>query len=546
MNNAHEKGRFGDSTLVHMNPSEVGGLAALAQMHGRQLTVNPETGYPEAFSLGDILPSLVGLGAAAFMPAASPWVIGGLTGATKAATTGSLEQGILSGLTAGGLSSLGSSLAAEGASPMIEQAGMPAMPDTAVQAGGMFPTNVMDPSVVQPATPQLFADGSLAPGVNQAAPTMIPDGALNPQPSSMMAAAGDRFSNMGKGIQSLMSPEPGGKTMGNFLGENRGAITSAGVGAMGSMALADEQARLAAEEKDRASRDAKKQRDKQESINTIRGNYASRGLDMPRVNFAVGGLADSEQNQIYQDMALNYMDRGLEVPTRLSKYLPQNNPVAPVQQRNTSPYGNILYGAQQPITPQTYGGLPIVSTSPYANLGINQNQQASGYTGLAGLEGRNAGYTPKSLPPQASFNANPNPLQGADAVLGSFRGQGAAAQANPAVQGSDAVLSGFRGQAADSSGIQSLAMGGNVRPPRMVQGPGDGLSDDIKTSIDGRHPAELSDGEFVIPADVVSHIGNGSSQAGARELYAMMDRIRKARTGTTKQAPNVGPTAMVK
>ena len=49
----------------------------------------------------------------------------------------------------------------------------------------------------------------------------------------------------------------------------------------------------------------------------------------------------------------------------------------------------------------------------------------------------------------------------------------------------------------------------------------------------------LADGEFVIPADVVSHLGNGSTNAGAKKLYAMMSRVRKARTGKTKQAPAV-------
>ena len=68
---------------------------------------------------------------------------------------------------------------------------------------------------------------------------------------------------------------------------------------------------------------------------------------------------------------------------------------------------------------------------------------------------------------------------------------------------------------------------------------GDGMSDDIPSSIDGEQPAALSENEFVIPADVVSGLGNGSSDAGAEQLYAMMDRVRKARTGTEKQAPEI-------
>jgi len=73
----------------------------------------------------------------------------------------------------------------------------------------------------------------------------------------------------------------------------------------------------------------------------------------------------------------------------------------------------------------------------------------------------------------------------------------------------------------------------------LETGMGDGMSDDIESSIDGEQPAALSENEFVIPADVVSGLGNGSSDAGAEQLYAMMDRVRKARTGTEKMGKEV-------
>jgi hypothetical protein len=65
------------------------------------------------------------------------------------------------------------------------------------------------------------------------------------------------------------------------------------------------------------------------------------------------------------------------------------------------------------------------------------------------------------------------------------------------------------------------------------------MSDSIPATISGKQPARLADGEFVVPADVVSHLGNGSTDAGAKKLYGMMDNIRKARTGKKKQAPAV-------
>ena len=75
----------------------------------------------------------------------------------------------------------------------------------------------------------------------------------------------------------------------------------------------------------------------------------------------------------------------------------------------------------------------------------------------------------------------------------------------------------------------------------LETGMGDGMSDDIPSSIDGEQPARLSENEFVVPADVVSHIGNGSSDAGAEQLYNMMDRIREARTGTEEQGREIMP-----
>lgn len=76
---------------------------------------------------------------------------------------------------------------------------------------------------------------------------------------------------------------------------------------------------------------------------------------------------------------------------------------------------------------------------------------------------------------------------------------------------------------------------------RMLKGPGDGMSDNIPATIAGKRPARLADGEFVVPADVVSHLGNGSTDAGAKQLYAMMDRVRSKRTGTKKQGRQINP-----
>jgi hypothetical protein len=88
-------------------------------------------------------------------------------------------------------------------------------------------------------------------------------------------------------------------------------------------------------------------------------------------------------------------------------------------------------------------------------------------------------------------------------------------------------------------GMIRMAKGGVADAGRYLQGKTDGMADEIETSIDGEQPALLSHGEFVIPADVVSHLGNGNSEAGADKLYKMMDRIREARTGTKEQGKEI-------
>lgn len=88
-----------------------------------------------------------------------------------------------------------------------------------------------------------------------------------------------------------------------------------------------------------------------------------------------------------------------------------------------------------------------------------------------------------------------------------------------------------------AGGLLGLAKGGYY-----LGGPTDGMADKVPARIDGRQEARLSDGEFVIPADVVSHLGNGNSNAGAQQLYAMMDRVRKARTGRESQGKQINPS----
>ena len=87
----------------------------------------------------------------------------------------------------------------------------------------------------------------------------------------------------------------------------------------------------------------------------------------------------------------------------------------------------------------------------------------------------------------------------------------------------------FRDMAAGGIAQGVGHLGGYSDGGRLLKGPGDGMSDNIPATIAGKQPARLADGEFVVPARIVSELGNGSTEAGARKLYDMMDRIKKAR-----------------
>jgi hypothetical protein len=104
-------------------------------------------------------------------------------------------------------------------------------------------------------------------------------------------------------------------------------------------------------------------------------------------------------------------------------------------------------------------------------------------------------------------------------------------------------LGGGFSEAGAGGGLSHL--GGYSDGGRMLKGPGDGMSDDIPAMIGKKQPARLADGEFVVPADVVSHLGNGSTDAGAKKLYGMMDKIRKARTGRKAQGKQINPNKFI-
>jgi hypothetical protein len=133
--------------------------------------------------------------------------------------------------------------------------------------------------------------------------------------------------------------------------------------------------------------------------------------------------------------------------------------------------------------------------------------------------------------------------QGIDALMGNKKRMLTKEQMDAvALQGmSKGAMQDVYGEMAAKGLAKGGHLGGYSDGGRMLKGPGDGMSDSIPGVIANKQPARLADGEFVVPADVVSHLGNGSTDAGAKQLYAMMNRVRKARTGNSKQGKQIKP-----
>jgi len=199
----------------------------------------------------------------------------------------------------------------------------------------------------------------------------------------------------------------------------------------------------------------------------------------------------------------------------------QNNPW---QQTKTAATGGLMRAEANPNAPMAYNHMPAY------------NRPASTPTPQPVLHFSNRGSVPNADASVFSANSNWQLAMEQNAANQQAMQEALQAQSNPN-QGFG--LSSQPTPYAAGGGISSL--GHYSDGGQMLKGPGDGMSDSIPATINNKQPARLANDEFVVPADVVSHIGNGSSDAGAKKLYDMMDRVRRARTGSPKQAKAIHP-----
>jgi len=502
------KGRGKDTELVHMSPKEIKGLQAMAKAHGGSLTINPDTGLPEAGFLEDILPIVAAAGLTYLTAgAAAPTLTAALGGSTMA---GGIAAGALSGAAiSGGMAAIQGKDVGQ-AALMGGLGGGISGGLGAYDAANVFnaPNLLADTAQTMATSTPEVATKIAEQGITQAFPTVNQAGnALAiPNPS---VPGGFISSETGQALAS--APSGSGLTAGEMMA---GSVRS---GPIPPVSSAD------------AATAAKTIGSSGSVTGPVTPSYYS-GLGADNYIQKAGiqalpvlGLMQDEQQQV------GPQDDYQSPLRRLSPDFRAYEPPRP------NPYYSARYAAE--------GGVMNSSSDDelggdYSAMGMDQGNMQKGLFGLGYASG---GVT--KLPkgdPGIYRDADPT-TRGQDAFTAALtRLNAMQKRANikglPALKAAAPPLSNI--QEAAKGGVMS-SLGGYSDGGRMLKGPGDGMSDSIPGVIGRRQPARLADGEFVVPADVVSHLGNGSTDAGAKKLYAMMDKIRKARTGKKKQAPAV-------
>jgi hypothetical protein len=190
----------------------------------------------------------------------------------------------------------------------------------------------------------------------------------------------------------------------------------------------------------------------------------------------------------------------------------RNRYSVPAAEKYTGPLNKMRYNPDTyqynaPVNRQYTPNYAGYAGAGYAEGGITQLPQDKNFAG--------GGMYPGSQIDKTQYSSSPQTPMSMQATMASYD-----PETNP--------LTGEPTTHMASGGIAGL-----------LKGRGDGMSDSIHATIADKQPARLADGEFVIPADVVSHLGNGSTDAGAKHLYKMMDKVRHARTGSKKQGKQI-------
>ena len=477
------RGRGPDNTLVHMSRGEVKSLNDLAMAHGGQLTINPDTGLPEAGFLSKLLPMIAGAALAATgvgAPMAALLVGGGAT-----AMTGSLKKGLMAGLGAYGGAGLGSSLMGAGAG--ATEAAASAIPEAAGSAASANPLAGLDMS------------GATTAGISPTA-AAAPTATTGAGPLAGLDVSGATTAGVNPTTIAQTAPSVGSTVS----------------GPAGFPGTATAQPNLATTNMEGHMYGGKPYTPFEEGFQgtapkpTFSDNMASMGRGATGEN-----VMDWAQKNPYSAYG---MAASVLVPD--DKETPGYKGDADMGQRYS-------YSADptNPLpTPDSGGREQTYFTPRYTKISNEEAKSIYGFAGGGPVEqmsnanaiGTNTGYPMADITKGAYATPYQQPIS--RNVLTGVTDTGV----NPMTGEMSNFASG--GLSSAASHLGDYSDGG-----RLLKGPGDGVSDSIPAMIGKKQPARLADGEFVVPARIVSELGNGSTEAGARQLYAMLDRVQAAR-----------------
>ena len=516
-NTAHylkSKGRGRDTELVHMSKNEIKGLQALALAHGGSLTVNPETGLTEAGFLEQILPIVAAAGLTYLTAGAAAPVLSTAMGSTLA---GGIAAGALSGAAiSGGLAAIQGKDAGQAA--LMGGLG-------GALSGGL---GAYDGA----ATADLFATKAgeiTAQGAAETAAGAIPEVAAGFQyaPSGEMVSSAYPASVTGAGATSYIPA--GTSTTAASPALNIGDVEAQAGGFYGGQAPTNPYAKMSNQEIANATGIKTPQTSPTYYSGLGPDNYVQKGIIQA---LPVAGLLEQEEKQQLgpQDTYQSPLQR---ISPNFQAYQPpQPDPYYKARYPTYAAEGGIMSSYQ-------VGGSVDDESGMDEARGLNVGNLSNGFMNMGSTPAFNTGGVPKQ-----------KYLPRGDA--GRFVDSDPSTRNLSALDASQYRLkklmgrSGIKMQEMPKTGIKSLggdfsdtaARGGVAHlgdysdGGRLLKGPGDGVSDNIPATIGGKQPARLADGEFVVPARIVSELGNGSTEAGAKRLYAMMDRVQKARKKT--------------
>ena len=553
------KGRGPDTTLVHMSNKEVKSLNDLAMAHGGQLTINPQTGLPEAGFLSAILPmvagaAITGLSGGALSPLAAGLMVGAGSYALnpKAGLMGALSAG----MGAYGGAGLGQALASQG---MEQVAGQKMLEGEVAGNAAKMSQNVAYPMGTDPTKYGYGLSGDMASGdmATKLTGSQYGAGMSNAQLNAGLASQTipERLSTMGQGVKSL-GTEGGLSNLTTRLGGGMG--TAQTVLAAATPAL---QPTLTTPPEVKTDKDMGQRYTYSpgvakpipapdvptyEDMLTKQGNFGKQQNYYPTQGYTK--VSSDEAKNIYG------FANGGPVEAMSNANAVGANTGFPQAYDHTHAYATPY---QTPISQNVLTGPGDIAVDPYtgeqkmaeggeANAAPAYTYDAQAQKYISSAPAAPMGSAPTAgigSPMSMAYNPQTQQFSGGNVPTNQIYLGGGQYGLDEAAQKAlaDAAAAAASGMATGGIADAGYNLGGYSDGGRLLRGPGDGVSDSIPAMIGKKQPARLADGEFVVPARIVSELGNGSTEAGARKLYAMLDRVQSARSksiGKGKVAKN--------